>query len=717
MDTPSATSAAFEPLSYRREIFASLVRRTIAILVAVMVVDVVVAAGLGRLDFVRWPLAVFAVWIVSQFAFLAWVRRVRDAASLDRILFLFFALDLALCVVEYWANAGGWWAGPIFIGIIVVVAVTVLEGWAVSTIVGLATAAWALLVGAQVFDIVPVTPWGDFPSLKGHLVNGAAAIAFGTVGIAGLVILQRSQVRQVKQNEERWRLLVQTAPDLIFTLDPEAVIRSVNDTVVRETGFPREALEDRPYLTLVDGDADIVREQFARVLAGDPGRFEHRYRRADGSAGWLQASAASVGADGRAYGLLVTARDVTSEREAAEERERLQQELAQAQRMQAVGRLVSGVAHEINNPLTAILAITQQLREEEPQGERRDMLSMVHRQALRSRDIVRDLLAVVRRREDRPVRAIAWGDVLAGLEGMLRAEVERLGARLTVSLATHPTLVHADPIGLEQVVTNLVLNAAQAAGKGGVVTVREPDVPGAGVLVVEDDGPGIPADALGRIFEPFYTTKPEGEGTGLGLSVSLGIVEQAGGVVAAENRTPQEGGGARFTVTLPAVGTDESPTPSASAAAFRISTPGSRALAAEAEAQAPAERTVLLVDDEAVIRLALSRYFSRQGWRVLEAPNGDVALSLLRRSDIRPDVIVCDLRMPGAGGIELHDFLAEHRPELLERLIISTGDVASPDAAAFVARTACAVLEKPFDLAKLGDTVTRLLARVTPLVG
>jgi PAS domain S-box-containing protein len=736
---------AFGAEQRRRLQYLGLARRTAIVLASFLAFDLVVALGFGWTAFLR-PATVFTGWIAVVGALAALSRTLHTARGLDRLFLVTFTLHMAGAIAVHWAVGGGWWLGPIYLGIIVIVGVTVLDGVGATWLVSLATGGWALLVWSQATGLA-VPPDGlGVPSLEGNLQVALAQVALGTIGIAALVILQRAQVRSVKRSEESWRLLVDTAPDLIVTLDARGVILTANDTVVRVLGYARDELLGRPLLEFVDDDAELVAERLAQVSAGEAGRFEHRIRRADGSLGWLEVSAAPAHDELRTVGMLLTARDVTDERSAAEEREKLQHELAQGQRMQAVGRLVSGVAHELNNPLTAIIAFTEQLRDEERDEERQEMLAMVHRQALRSRDIVRDLLAVVRKREGRPAQRCTWADVLGRLETVLRAEVERLGAKLSVVRDGADAPFVADPVGLEQVLTNLVVNAAQATGKGGAVTLRLVATSHFCQLMVEDDGPGIPADVLGRVFEPFYTTKPEGEGTGLGLSVSLGIVEQAGGAIRAENRRPSEGGGARFTVTMPRADTtvadattaDASSAPSAGAArlgeeivpAFKVTTPESARLqefdpqdATTVAATAPIvpplptpPRQVLIVDDEDVIRAALRRYFQRRSWVVVEAANGDLGLDILRRAELVPDVIVSDLRMPGAGGIELHAYLEAERPELLPRLIISTGDVASPDAARFLERARCTVLEKPFDLGKLGQTVDDILAATGPRV-
>jgi CheY-like chemotaxis protein len=259
--------------------------------------------------------------------------------------------------------------------------------------------------------------------------------------------------------------------------------------------------------------------------------------------------------------------------------------------------------------------------------------------------------------------------------------------------------MHVDRVAIGQVLTNLVVNALQAA-PGGTVRVHAAADGETLRVVVEDEGDGIPLDVLPRVFEPFFTTKPVGLGTGLGLSVSLGIAEHHGGTLRAENR--HDGGGARMTLTLPLVA---APAP------------------LEVIPDAPTEvtlgdragRRVLVVDDEPAIRRALARYFARRGWQVDEAGNGQDALERLLAPDpadrTEYDLVVSDLRMPGVSGADLHDRLAIERSDLLDRLVFSTGDLVSHDAAAFVARTQCAVLEKPFQFATLDALIERITAR------
>jgi two-component system NtrC family sensor kinase len=379
--------------------------------------------------------------------------------------------------------------------------------------------------------------------------------------------------------------------------------------------------------------------------------------------------------------------------------------LRQSEKLAALGQLVSGVAHELNNPLAAILHFAEDLLNDERTPADLEAISVIRDQARRSRTIVRDLLSFVRFRDTNRER-VQLGEALAASVKALGPAVEDHGAQLVAELPTAGTVGLTDRAGLQQIVTNLVINAAQASGRGGLVRLRAEVTEGELVIIVEDTGPGIPAAVMDRIFEPFFTTKPLGEGTGLGLSVTLGIVQQLGGRIRVENRDPGDGTGARFVVHLPVGGT----------LAYAPSPPSSSSVApspTESGTGAALGPRVLVIDDEASIRAALRRFFSRRGWRVTEAADGAEGLTALLASKLEFAVVISDLKMPGCSGVELHDHIAAIAPELLDRIVFSTGDVASKEAAEFVRRTRCTVLQKPFELRALEKIVERL-RQLTP---
>ncbi|HXE57353.1 MAG TPA: ATP-binding protein [Gemmatimonadales bacterium] len=379
-----------------------------------------------------------------------------------------------------------------------------------------------------------------------------------------------------------------------------------------------------------------------------------------------------------------------------------EQRLVQAERLSAVGRFVSGIAHQVNNPLAAILHFSEQLlASPDLRPGDREALETIQAQAVRSRAIIRDLLAFVReRRETRT--PIDLRGLVTDAATTARREAAASGARVSIELPEGLEPVRADRGGLEQVLANLIVNGMEAAGAGGTVVVRVDREADATVIAVEDDGPGIPPEVLPWLFEPFFTTKPHG--TGLGLAAAFGIVRQHGGTITAENRA--EGRGARFVVRLPRppdavpppIAVPPTVEPAPAEAAPPVAGAGGRT--------PPMPRTVLLIDDEPSIRAALRRHLERAGWRVDEAADGSEALQkLLAAPPDRYAALVTDLKMPGISGIEVHDRLARERPDLFRRMLVTTGDVASPEVARLLARTDRPVLEKPFELAALDRAI------------
>lgn len=357
------------------------------------------------------------------------------------------------------------------------------------------------------------------------------------------------------------------------------------------------------------------------------------------------------------------------------------------ERLAAVGQLVSSVAHELNNPLSAILLFAEDLLATDRSAEETEALTIIAQQARRSRAIVRDLLAYVRSR-DAARAPTSIHDLLTQLSRELSPQVATLGAWLNIELPLLDTEVEIDRTGIEQVLVNLVMNAAQATGGGGHVTVRTASEADHVAFEVADDGPGISEEALPHIFDPFFTTKPIGEGTGLGLSVSRGVVQQHGGTLIAENRSANAGGGAQFVVRLP-----RSTAAAVSAEPKTVVPPANVARASA--------RRVLIVDDEHAIRRGLSRFFGRAGWFVVEAENADGALTRLDQATDPFDVVISDARMPGLSLAEFHAALQARHPEVLDRLVLCSGDLQSEEVKGLVARTDCAVLQKPFEFRAL----------------
>jgi len=356
------------------------------------------------------------------------------------------------------------------------------------------------------------------------------------------------------------------------------------------------------------------------------------------------------------------------------ERERLERELARNEKLRALGTLVSGVAHELNNPLTVILGYAEILSETpEAAGQAR----IISEQAERCRGVVRSLSALAGQSKQSPEQLDARElveRVVRGLQTHERARNKR------IALETPPGLsVHADRIGLEQVLSNLLSNALDASPVNGVVTIAARAVGERVEFSVNDQGLGVPEGLRARLFEPFFTTKNPGAGLGLGLAIAHAIVRAHGGTISVEAGC--DGRGARFVVVL----------------ARGEARPN---VAAPEPQPKRAGRRLLVLDDDDGVRSVLRQHAERRGWLVEEARSAEEALAEPQRL-LRADVVLCDLRMPGMGGIGFHDRLASERAELLGRTVFATGDLASFEAVRFSRRCARPLIQKPFDFGAL----------------
>ena len=546
-------------------------------------------------------------------------------------------------------------------------------------------------------------PFGFLSTYNSFLDTGAMLLlAFGQV-VTLLEDAQRDleqaraeRLQAVADSEARLKAVIETATDGILAVDGQGVIMLANGGAARLLGGKRRDMIGKRLSELLPPEAaQSLDRRLVDVHRATPGRqavFEVHRAGAGGREMPLEVAASTYRRDGELLDIFVL-RDVSERRRGEAERAELQARLAQSLRMEALGRLVSGVAHELNNPLAAILTFSEQLLAERPPEDGPGPLGTIREQARRARMIVRDLLTFVRRREERRAPA-EMALIVDRTVRALENDFARQGVRLTVQLAPRLPTIVCDATALEQVLTNLLDNAARAT-PGGSVTLSVAKE-GEGIrMQVEDDGPGIPSEHFARLFEPFFTTRGTGEGTGLGLSVSLGIIEQHGGVLRAENRVPESG--ARFIVWLPlGMATAEITRAPQSPPGAALGAPG----------------LVLLIDDEAAVRASLRRYFERQGWTVDEAADGREGIEKLETvaPDRDYDLIICDLKMPGVSGLDVHQWIRTRHQELLGRLVFASGDTATPETAEFLASNECAVLEKPFELAELAATVARVRA-------
>jgi len=490
--------------------------------------------------------------------------------------------------------------------------------------------------------------------------------------------------------EESFRALLDLLPDAVI-VHREGKVVYANATAARAMRVEGPAqLLNSPLMEAVHPDSrPVVLERIRTMMAtGTPVSMQReRMIRRDGTTFEAEVVALPLRFEGRAS-FVAVAHDVT-------ERDRLQQQLLQSERLASVGMLAAGVAHEVNNPLAyAMLNLEQAARQLAADAPDLDAVRAAVRDAAdgarRVQTIVRDLRTFARGAGDdvRPV------DVNAVVETALHLAGNELGLRARVERALAPVprvLANADR--LAQVLVNLLMNAAQSLPEGRaddhLVRVATGEEGGLVRVAVRDTGSGIAPEVLPRLFDPFFTTKPPGMGTGLGLAICHSIVASFGGRIEVASRL---GHGSTFTVSLPAC--------------ERSSPPPAPGVGPPAPAAAPERRRVLVVEDERNMRSVLDTLLGER-FEVIAVASGADAQRVLG-VDARWDVILCDLLMPVVSGMDLHDWIRARDPDLADRMVFMTGGAYTDRAVALLDASPGRWIEKPFEF----DALTALIDRV-----
>jgi|DewCreStandDraft_2_1066082.scaffolds.fasta_scaffold00139_43 two-component system NtrC family sensor kinase len=529
----------------------------------------------------------------------------------------------------------------------------------------------------------------QFLDSVGNIIGVALENASLYREVSNLLEATREQAERLHHSEQQLRAIIESAADAVAILQ-QGRFRYCNTSGLKMLGYSAEEITARDFLDLVRDDyRELVRTQYLLRKPGEPSTpHDVVLIGKDGRHIFVNINACAIEYEGQPS-LLVIARDVS-------EAKALREQILQSEKMAALGQLISGVAHELNNPLAIIIGYSELMRvEPDLPPALASGLNAIYEAALRARRIVQNLLTFARPKQH--ARSLVKINDL--IEGTLALRAYHLRVNnIEVIKEFDPNLppIPADGSQLQQVLLNLIINAEQAmleAHGRGRLTIRtqclSPSESRAHSrqgseswirIAIADDGPGIPEAIIHRIFEPFFTTKPVGQGTGLGLSISHSIVQEHGGRLYVRSRPGQ---GATFIVELPIDQDDAGhvePAPT-------LPPPSSSA------------RSLLLVEDEPALLDLIKKLVEAEGHHTDTASDGFQALEKLRHRTY--DLILCDLKMPGLSGQEVYEEIAEKWPEMRERMIFLTGDLVDPRTRAFLDRIQRPVIEKPFQVEDL----------------
>jgi hypothetical protein len=502
---------------------------------------------------------------------------------------------------------------------------------------------------------------------------------------------------KTRERDRIWNV----SQDLLLVADRNGIWQTVNPAWTRTLGWSEAELLNRTseWLDHPD-DGGTTRAHVRKLLAGDTTvRFESRFRHKDGSYRWLSWTGVSDG--DRVYAV---ARDVTAERAATDRLKAAEEALRQSQKMEAVGQLTGGIAHDFNNLLTGIVGSLDLLQTRLDQGRTENVSRYINAamtSANRAAALTHRLLAFARRQPLIP-KSVDANALVVSLEDLLRRTIgERIDLDIAAAAGLWCTL--CDPNQLESALLNLAINARDAMPDGGKLVIATANariegidadtpalLPGDYIRIdVTDTGAGMTPEVAARAFDPFFTTKPIGQGTGLGLSMIYGFARQSNGHVLIDTKL---GTGTSVRLYLPRHHGDAAE---------------ERAASAVADEHIATGETVLVVEDEPVVRGVIVEMLHDQGYRVLQATDGPSGLRMLRLNE-RIDLLVTDVGLPGMNGRQLADQARESRPGL--KILFITGYAENVAIARGFLQPGMEMITKPFDLDNLSQRIREMVS-------
>ncbi|MCX7822069.1 MAG: PAS domain S-box protein [Syntrophobacterales bacterium] len=560
-------------------------------------------------------------------------------------------------------------------------------------------------------EYFPILPYSDSKLERRWYENHLFKIPSGeVVAIFEDRTIQKEAEIRIKESQEKLALLFSTASDAIIvsTANGEwGIITEVNDSACRILGYERDELINMRIEDILDPSMkEYHQKAIEALIAEGTDVFETAYVSKSGKSIPLEVSARLFSYRGQRY-MISIARDLTEKKEAQAEMENLRNQILQAQKLESLGRLASGVAHDFNNMLVVILGYGDLMLERlPPEDPFREMVEEVVKAAKRSAYLTQQLLVFSRKHVLQP-EVLNINKVLEDLEKMLiRLIGEDISMKLILSEEIYPVML--DRGLFEQSIVNLVVNARDAMPEGGTIIIETTNVeldesytsshlgvsPGEYVLIsVTDTGVGMDKEILPKIFDPFFTTKEKGKGTGLGLATVYGFVKQSGGNIQVYS---EPGKGTTFKIYLPKaqVVTEEK----GEEEVELLVTPSSG-------------KHIMVVEDDEALRNVFGVLLSNLDYKVTLAGSGDEAISIIEEKGLKPDIVITDVIMPGMSGKELAKRIQHIHPEV--KIIYMSGYTDNVIAHHGILEQDVVFLQKPFTVKELQNKIKEVMTRMT----